>query len=68
MELGNEIHGWLRRAKFALEELTGQDVTPPTALALGFVATEPIGHRPVAVLKVDGEPGIRLQANVIASA
>ena len=69
VELGNEIHGWLRLAQYRLQELTMQDirVPPDTNLAFGFVSTEPLSHRPVAILKIVGAPGILLQARVVPS-
>ena len=63
-DLGNELHDWLRRAQYQLQEIGPSDLAVNVKLVFGFVATDPLGNRPVTVLRVDGTPGILLQSRV----
>ena len=62
-ELGNELHGWLRRAQYGLQDVTP---SPEVNFTFGFAATDPAG-RPVTVIKLEREPAVQLQARVIPS-
>lgn len=57
-DLGNELHGWLRKSHFQLQDVP----TPDTAFC--FVAKEPLSNRPITVVKINREPGVRLQSRV----
>lgn len=65
--LGDELNQWLRRARYQMQDIRSQDLEDPSrdTLSFGFVAR--MGGRAVAVMKLVGEPGVRLQAEVIVT-
>ncbi|MDO8750545.1 MAG: DUF2299 family protein [Dehalococcoidia bacterium] len=62
-DLGKDLYKWLQDSGFQMVEPALQDRPPKTIFY--FVGIEPLSNRPINVIKIEGEPGVRLQSAVV---